>query len=283
MSPRTFSDYRLLVENALESYSFSGPPLLTEAMRYALLGGGKRIRGVLSLAFCEAAGSAGEEALPSAVAIEMIHAYSLVHDDLPAMDNDTMRRGKKTCHIAYGEARAILAGDALLTEAFRCLSRVPSPLSTRLIALFAQNAGSDGMVGGQELDLYSSPSSQEDLMNLDHKKTGALIVTACVSGILHANGNEEQMRYAAEYGKHLGIAFQMQDDYLDAKGNPELLGKSTGKDASSGKVTYYSLLGEDELRHKIREETQLAVKSCEHFSACTMLRDLACSMAERQY
>ncbi len=272
-----YACYKKLVDDALEAHRFAGPEALTEAMRYALLGGGKRLRGVLALAFAEAAGQEKQLALPCAKAVEMIHAYSLVHDDLPAMDNDVLRRGKPTCHVAFGEARAILAGDALLTEAFGCLAGMGGDV----IALFAACAGSAGMVGGQELDLAGGADSSRKLYELDRLKTGALIRCACVSGVMAAHGDARLVAAAEKYALHLGVCFQMVDDLLDAEGSAQALGKSVGKDANAGKVTYYSLLGREDLNERIREETDEAVSAAEGLPNGAFLSELALNMARR--
>ena len=276
-----FAAYKEMVEKALEAHPFKGPAPLVEAMRYSLLGGGKRLRGVLTLLFAEAVGGCAMDALPCAKALEMIHAYSLIHDDLPAMDNDSMRRGKPSCHVAYGEARAILAGDALLTEAFACMGELKDPFRGDITVLLAECAGSAGMVGGQELDLNGVSATEEELLTLDALKTGALIRCACLGGAILGGGTREQRAAAEEYARHLGAAFQMVDDLLDAEGDEKTLGKTVGKDADAGKTTYYSLLGRDGLRDRVARETALAAEAVKGLENENELRALAEGMARR--
>ena len=273
--------YKVMVEEALEEHPFKGPAPLVEAMRYSLLGGGKRLRGVLTLLFAQAVGGKAADALPLAKALEMVHAYSLIHDDLPAMDNDSMRRGKPSCHIAFGEARAILAGDALLTEAFACLNELKDPARGEMAALLAECAGSAGMVGGQELYLAGESATEERLLTLDALKTGALIRCACSGGAYLGGGSPGQRAAAEEYAHHLGIAFQMVDDLLDAEGDEKTLGKTVGKDAFAGKTTYYSLLGREGLRERVARETDLAAEAVRGFCRADELCSLARDMARR--
>ncbi len=246
------------------------PSRLSEAMRYSLLGGGKRLRPVLTLAAADAAGHGHPDArglaLPAACALEMIHTYSLVHDDLPAMDDDTLRRGRPTSHVVFGDALAILAGDALLTEAFALLARAPAADSPalldrklRVIALVAQAAGACGMVGGQVLDLQAeqqqarpvSPESAHELVALEDvhaRKTGALIRAATGAGAIMAGADADTCRAIDDYARELGLCFQIVDDILDVDGSAAELGKSAGKDAASGKLTYPALYGVERSR-----------------------------------
>ena len=225
---------------------------VTDAMRYAALGGGKRLRGMLTLEFCRLGCGEYSRALPFAGAIEMIHAYSLIHDDLPCMDNDVLRRGKPTCHVQFGEANALLAGDGLLTRAFesalsRCdWTRIGYERGVRALSLLAQMAGADGMVGGQVIDLRFEKEGGvtiDILRRLHALKTGALIRAACGMGALVGGMDEKRIELADRYARELGLAFQIVDDVLDETSTPEELGKSIGKDKKSGKTTYVTLYG----------------------------------------
>jgi geranylgeranyl pyrophosphate synthase len=225
-----------------------------DAMRYALLGGGKRLRPCLTLATAEAVAvrdrssiaDARSLALPAACAIEFIHSYSLVHDDLPAMDNDTLRRGRPTTHVAHGEGMAILAGDGLLTEAFAILSgasALPAERQLRSIQVLAGAAGPLGMVGGQALDLAATVAEATALRDMHARKTGALIRAAATLGAIAAGADTETERLVDEFARDLGLAFQILDDVLDVEGSSAELGKTAGKDAHAGKPTYPALFG----------------------------------------
>jgi geranylgeranyl diphosphate synthase type II len=224
------------------------PARLYEAMEYSLLAGGKRLRPVLALAAAEAVGgpTAAESApvVDFACAVEFVHTYSLIHDDLPAMDDDDLRRGRPTNHKVFGEALAILAGDALLTEAFGLIGRGREPQRARLCARLAAAAGAAGMVGGQADDIREDAlRSLEDLEALHLRKTGALIAVSCAGGALAAGAAETVIDSMQEYGQHLGLAFQICDDLMDVTGDPAKTGKAGGSDARKGKVTFPSLLG----------------------------------------
>ena len=266
------------VEAALDRYLSrldTGPHLLRDAVRYSLLAGGKRLRPVLALAAAEAVvGSEREHevelALPAACAIEMIHTYSLVHDDLPAMDDDSLRRGRPTSHVVYGQGIAILAGDALLTEAFGLLAREPRQddagvrdRKLRTIALVASSAGAAGMVGGQVIDLQATDKVPDDsrgtitdraaLERMHAWKTGALIRAAAGSGAIMAGASDAQLTAIDEYARELGLAFQIRDDILDVEGASAVLGKTAGKDAASNKPTYPTIFGLEESRRLAQE------------------------------
>ena len=241
------------------------PAVVYDAMRYSLLAGGKRLRPVLCLASADAVGGDRASALPAACAIELIHTYSLIHDDLPAMDNDTMRRGRPTLHVVAGEGQAILAGDGLLTEAFNVLARSPRPRDyeralTQLdvIRMIASAAGAVGMVGGQAIDLLHSglekpglrrqapptpPLDADGLRRMHAKKTGALIRVAATAGAMMGGGTAAQVEAIDEAAGDFGLAFQIVDDVLDVEGASADLGKTAGKDAAAGKVTYPSIYG----------------------------------------
>jgi geranylgeranyl diphosphate synthase, type II len=226
------------------------PQRLHEAMSYSLLAGGKRLRPLLVLLSCEACGGDVDRALPAACALEMVHTYSLVHDDLPAMDNDDLRRGRPTNHVVFGEALAILAGDGLLTLAFEIVANEVSPagVAASCCADLARSAGMCGMVGGQVADLEAEgrmTSSLEELESIHRRKTAALLSSAMTMGARIALANDETIERMELYGRCLGLAFQITDDLLDVRGNEILLGKAVRKDASRGKLTYPSLLGEE--------------------------------------
>jgi geranylgeranyl diphosphate synthase type II len=245
------------------------PPRLTEAVRYSLLSGGKRLRPVLVLLAAEACGADESDAMPAACAVEMIHAYSLIHDDLPAMDDDDLRRGQPTNHKVFGEAMAILAGDALLTLAFETLGRKVRPASTAgaCCAALAVAAGALGMVGGQADDILREQAassgngagnsngnghldSLEMLESIHARKTGALLSVSLELGALVAEAGSEERQALAEYGRGLGLAFQITDDLLDVEGDEATVGKRVGKDSDRGKLTFPGLLGVEESRRR---------------------------------
>lgn len=256
------------------------PPVLLEAMRYSLEAGGKRIRPVLCMACASLCGLAAEKVLPFAAAIEMIHTYSLIHDDLPAMDNDDLRRGKPSCHKQFGEANAILAGDALLTDAFALATETGLPAISVLLALreLAIGAGSSGMAGGQQLDMQftgvASPEL-EQIANMQALKTGALLRASCVCGALLAQAPEDLLARVAVYGESLGKAFQIADDVLDLIGNSEEMGKPVGNDAASLKNTYPSLIGIAQSQKIARAEAERAIAILPELPESSFLAGLA--------
>ena len=237
------------VEDALSHWVCPDAPAgLGEAMRYAVLDGGKRLRPLLVLAACEAVGGNAQAALRAACAVELIHAYSLVHDDMPCMDNDVMRRGKATVHVRFGEARALLAGDALQALAFELLTPedgVPPAMQARLCRELARAAGADGMAGGQAIDLASVglQLSEDQLRQMHRLKTGALLQASVVMGAVCGQTPEGTLRALNDYGAAMGLAFQVVDDVLDVTQDSATLGKTAGKDAASDKPTYVSLMG----------------------------------------
>ncbi|MBZ4417749.1 polyprenyl synthetase family protein [Myxococcus sp. RHSTA-1-4] len=239
------------------------PPKLAEAMRYSLLAGGKRLRPVLCLTFAEAAaraslasGVAGD----AACALEYVHTYSLVHDDLPAMDDDDYRRGRPTNHKVYGEAMAILAGDALLTEAFNLVAGGTEPVRAALCRELAVAAGAAGMVGGQVLDIAEDrPSALDYLVRLHRMKTGALIRAACRMGVLAGGGDVDALARADAYGDAIGLAFQIADDVLDVTATPEQLGKPVGADAAAGRFTFPAVVGLEASKRMAEEKVAQAV------------------------
>lgn len=275
---------RLMVEEALEVAlpQEDGPASrVVEAMRYSLFAGGKRLRPILCLAASEAVGGEIQSAMPAGCALEMIHTYSLIHDDLPAMDDDDLRRGKPTNHKVFGEAIAILAGDGLLTEAFVLLSDYHSLLPERavqVIGVIAEAASYRGMVGGQVVDMLSQnkPADLETVQQMHSRKTAALIAAATESGALAGKGSEAQVAALARYGRAIGLAFQIADDILDIEGDTELLGKSTGADEARGKVTYPAAVGLESSRQAANDMIHDALAALEGFDdKANPLRSLA--------
>ena len=259
---------------------------LAESMRYSLLAGGKRIRPVLALAFCDALGGDIEKALPAACALEMIHTYSLIHDDLPCMDNDVLRRGKPTNHVVYGECTATLAGDALQSLAFETLASAPleSGRIVRCLKILSEAAGYRGMCQGQFLDMEGEGKSltAEELTHINNLKTGALLSGACRMGAAAAGADEKQLEAAGTFGSLLGLAFQIRDDVLDVISTDAELGKSVGSDVQEHKNTYMALLGMEGCNREISRLTASAVAVLEeNFTDTAFLSDLARSLAER--
>ena len=263
-------DKRIIVDNALKDIfaSFQTTPgALRDAMEYALFSNGKRIRPILALATCEANGKTSDELLPVACAIEMIHTYSLIHDDLPSIDNDDMRRGKPTCHRMFGEAVAILAGDALLTEAFRIMSdnhytyRISSKMLTQLIFEIASASGAEGMVGGQIMDvLYDGKEGTKNVLNYIHMhKTTALIRASVRIGAIVGRAQVKGLKKLTKYGECIGLAFQITDDILDAEGDEEVVGKKLKKDA--GKQTYIKHYGIMASKIKVEQLIEEAIEA----------------------
>lgn len=275
---------RLMVEEALEGAlpQQDGPETrVVEAMRYSLFAGGKRLRPILCLAASEAVGGDLKAAMPAGCALEMIHTYSLIHDDLPAMDDDDLRRGKPTNHKVFGEAIAILAGDGLLTEAFVLLSDYNSLLPERavqVIGVIAEAASYRGMVGGQVVDILSQNkrADLETVQQMHSRKTAALIAAVTESGALTGKGSEAQVAALARYGRAIGLAFQIADDILDIEGDTELLGKTTGADEARGKVTYPAAVGLERSRQTANEMVNDALAALEGFDdRANPLRSLA--------
>lgn len=271
--------YKERIEQALQWYLPSSDCLegsVCEAMEYSLCGGGKRIRPILLLEFCRLCGGDPEQALPFAAAVEMMHTYSLIHDDLPCMDNDDMRRGRKANHIVYGEDIALLAGDALISLAFEIML-AEEPLSklghkaAQAAHILARQTGTHGMVGGQVIDLeHEGKQADVDLLTqMDHKKTGALIVAACQMGCVLGTCNEAQLQAANAYGTSLGLAFQIVDDILDVTADSTVLGKPTGSDQQNQKNTYVSLLGLERSEKLVQGLTQEAIEALKAFPGDT--------------
>ncbi len=263
--------------------------LVGEAMRYSLEAGGKRVRPVLCMLAAEAVGGSADAALPCGLALEFIHTYSLIHDDLPAMDDDDLRRGKPTCHVAFGEGQAILAGDGLLTEAFALLARdarLEPVIRIEAISVLAEAAGWRGMVGGQSLDLHGETLIEEgkpydlDHLQLIHRlKTGALLRASLEMGAVAGGASASQRIALREAGAAMGLAFQIQDDILDATSTAEAMGKRVGKD--QGKITYPQLLGMEASRRALAEATEKAIDLLQTLPAPQSLIAWARFLAER--
>lgn len=284
-----------LIDNALERYLPADsvhPQSIHQAMRYSVFAGGKRVRPVLMLAACDAVGGSPDTALPAACAMELIHTYSLIHDDLPAMDNDDFRRGRPTNHKVYGEAVAILAGDGLLTEAFKLVSdpRFASGLSadTKLAVIheIASCAGTFGMVGGQVVDMESEGKPEIDLPTVQYihaHKTGALIKASVVCGALLGGAEENQLQAVRRYGEAAGLAFQIADDILDIEGTTEEIGKDAGSDQARGKATYPAILGLSAAKQEAAYMMEQALLAIEPLGrAADPLRAIARYIVERK-
>lgn len=286
-------DRRKIIEEALHWYlppENNTPMEIYKAIHSSVFAGGKRLRPILCLAAAEATGADMSQALPVACALELIHTYSLIHDDLPSMDNDDFRRGKPACHKVFGENIAILAGDALLTEAFVLLSRaekISSSAERRLAVIqeIAQASGIAGMVGGQTLDILSEKSrpDREVLYEIHRRKTGALITAAVKTGAIIANARENKIQALSDYGANIGLAFQIADDILNVEGDRELLGKETGSDNALGKVTFPSLMGMDYAKEKLQAHIDAAIASLTVFDKRALpLRLIARYIMERK-
>ena len=279
-------EYRAFIEQYLADINtaWADQPQkpLFEAMDYSLLAGGKRLRPVFAFDFCRMCGADWKQAAPFAAAIEMIHTYSLIHDDLPSMDNDDFRRGRPTNHKVYGEALAILAGDALLTDAFLVASRAKVPDLGRAIALLAQCAGSLGMVGGQVLDIMSEERelTAQEVVDIQSRKTGALIHAACGLGALAGGADEAQFNAACRFAEALGLAFQIRDDMLDVIGTQEEMGKGVGTDET--KNTFVRLYGLERCEELVQKYTQEAIDALDVFEDKQYMIDLARSLTDRR-
>ena len=258
---------------------------ILDAMRYSLLAGGKRIRPVLLLEFCRLCGKGYHEAMPFAAAIEMVHTYSLIHDDLPCMDNDDYRRGRLTNHKVFGEAMAVLAGDALLTAAFDTAAHADAAPETivQVVGILAAAAGEKGMVGGQVLDLEGENLHlrEDDIYTIHMLKTSKLIEAACCMGAAAGGASEAQMNAARVYAQALGLAFQVRDDMLDVLGDATKMGKATGMDAN--KSTFISLYGVGECAKIIERQTERAIDALSCFDDCDFLTQMAKMLAFREY
>ena len=281
-------EYKVYIEQFLDDYSakFLTEPqkILYEAMRYSLLAGGKRLRPIFAFDFCRMCGGDWKKAAPFAAAVEMIHTYSLIHDDLPSMDNDDFRRGRPTNHKVYGEAMAILAGDALLTDAFALCTtaEVQDPKAIGFaVGVLSECAGSLGMVGGQVLDILAESRllTEEEVIAIQSRKTGALINAACVLGVIAAGGTDEQIEAASRFAACLGLAFQIRDDMLDVIGTQEEMGKGVGTDAN--KNTFVKLYGLPKCEELVQKYTAIAIDALSAFDDTDYMRDLALSLTSR--
>jgi geranylgeranyl diphosphate synthase type II len=279
--------YKEHIESYLaESFSkYNGHPQqqLFSSMKYSLLAGGKRLRPVFVFDFCRMCCNNWKIATPFAAAVEMIHTYSLIHDDLPCMDNDDFRRGAPTNHRVFGDAIAVLAGDALLTTAFTQLSMAELDSDSRIMAVnvLSRCAGELGMVGGQVLDIMSETRqcTEQEVLDIQSRKTGALIRAACLLGVIAGKGSSQQMDAAGVFADHLGLAFQIRDDMLDVIGSIEDLGKATGTDGV--KNTFVRLYGLDKCRELVDHHTNIAVQSLEKFDDSNFMRALALNLTSR--
>ena len=285
----TLKEYKALIDTKLAEY-FRADDMpqagLFEAMRYSLNAGGKRIRPILVLEFCRITGGDCDKSLPVACAIEMLHTYSLIHDDLPCMDNDDLRRGKPTNHVVYGECTATLAGDALQAEAFGTILRSELPAESRAecARILADAVGADGMCGGQFLDMIGENKklTAQELDEINSRKTGALLIAACTMGVAAAGGSDKQLEAAAMFGAAIGAAFQIRDDMLDVISTSEQLGKPIGSDAQEHKNTYMALYGADRCMEMIKKLTEQAKAVLnEAFDDTAFLCELADSMVTR--
>lgn len=258
---------------------------VAEAMWYSLSAGGKRIRPVLVMEFCRVCGGDTKNAEAAACAIEMIHTFSLIHDDLPCMDNDDYRRGKPSCHKAYGEATALLAGDALENLAFGIIADavIPNSVKVRLVQTLAKAVGVNGMIGGQVIDTeYEGKNIPEEmLLRMYSMKTSALLKAACLMGCICAEADEEKMTAAIKYAENLGLAFQIIDDILDITGNEQQLGKPIGSDAANGKITYASLNGLEKSNSYAAKLTENALDSLSAFENTEFLKELTLYLLKR--
>lgn len=289
-----FNDYRNMIETALKGYLPQGKyteQTLIDSMEYSLMVGGKRIRPLLTLLFCELCGEDVKKAMPFACAVEMIHTYSLIHDDLPCMDDDDFRRGKPSNHKVYGEDIATLSGDAMQSLAFEIMLSNDSVIATsgdkaaKSAYTLAKYCGTLGMVGGQVIDIESENKNAplEILSEMDEKKTGALIKAACEMGCIIGGATKEQLDAATKYAHSIGLAFQIVDDILDVTSTSEELGKPVGSDSDNNKSTYVSLLGIDRCKELVDELTKDAVECLDVFpNDTTALCELAYSLSQRQ-
>lgn len=290
MNPDQMSaQYREYVQKFLTDWytRFHNEPQkqLFEAMEYSLLGGGKRLRPIFAFDFCRMCGKPWETAAPFAAAIEMIHTYSLIHDDLPCMDNDDFRRGRPTNHKIFGEGMAVLAGDALLTDAFAVAStaKLPKPEDMGFaISVLSECAGSLGMVGGQVLDILSESRecTEDEVLAIQSRKTGGLIRAACVLGTIAGGGSEEQIQAAAQFAGALGLAFQIRDDMLDVIGTQEEMGKGVGTDET--KNTFVRIYGIQKCEELVDRYTEVAIAALDAFRDNTYMVTLAKQLTNRR-
>lgn len=291
---KLLNDYINLIEDNLFKYTKITQSLtlekdVIEAMNYSLSAGGKRIRPILVLEFCKLCGGLLDKAITTAIGVEMIHTSSLIHDDLPCMDNDDFRRGKPSCHKQFNEWLAILSGDNLMIKPFEIIANDESisPLTrVKIISSLSKATGFEGMIGGQVLDIQNETKKNitEEILNRTClKKTGALIQSACEIGCLCAETHQEKIPFAIEYAQNVGLAFQIVDDILDVIGSQELLGKPIGSDLEQNKTTFVTLFGLEEAKHKAEIYTKKALKSLENFENNTFLTHLTKYLLVREY
>ncbi len=281
------TEYLQYIEDYLDKHCFFNLPEpqqeLFDAMRYSLLAGGKRLRPIFVFDFCRMCGGDWKKAAPFAAAVEMIHTYSLIHDDLPCMDNDDYRRGRLTNHKVYGEATAVLAGDALLTAAFSYIAKSDFSADIRIqaVEILSECAGEMGMVGGQMLDMMSEKRqcTKQEVLDIQSRKTGALIRAACILGVLAGEGSESQLSAADQFAQNLGLAFQIRDDMLDVIGNASELGKAVGVDTN--KNTFVHLYGLDICDEMVCNHTNAALAALGCFSDVSYMQQLAEKLTKR--
>ena len=281
-----YQEYLAAIEDYLNSLFAEKPHWadLYEAMRYSVLSGGKRLRPVMTLEFARLCGLDWHKAVPMGCALELVHTYSLIHDDLPCMDNDDLRRGKPTNHKVYGETLAVLAGDALQPEAYRLILTAPGLDESRRAAcgrILAEASGADGMVAGQVLDTLHAPKTEAEVTEVHRLKTGAMIAGACRLGVAAAGGSGGLMAAAETYAQELGLAFQIRDDMLDVCGDAAEFGKPIGSDKEEGKVTFMDLLGLEGCGRAVRAHTEVAKAAVADWDTDGFLAALADSLAER--
>lgn len=289
---KILDEYISFIENTLKQFSYKNKlelqSSIAEAMDYSLEAGGKRIRPVLVLAFCNMCGGNYKEAAVPAAAIEMIHTFSLIHDDLPCMDDDDFRRGKPSCHKQFGEACAVLTGDALAIRPFQIISEsdLKDNVKIKLIKELSYSSGVEGMIGGQIIDMENeqrSEISEENLRIMYALKTGMLIKASCVMGCIVAEATDEQVKNAIEYANCLGLAFQIIDDILDVTGDERTLGKPIGSDAEENKTTFVTLYGIDGARKEAARLTGKAMEILDKFKNNEFLKDLTKYLLDRNY
>ena len=291
---KKIEEFSQLIEENLYKYFntyFDEYKILFDSMEYSVKNGGKRVRPLLTMLFCDACGGDPLKAVQLAVAVEYIHTYSLIHDDLPCMDDDDYRRGKPSNHKVYGEAMALLAGDGLLTAAFERIATwsraglIDSDVAINAISELSAYAGSRGMIGGQVIDIQNEDNKDiklETLMMLDNLKTGALIEAACSLGCIAARANDDNIQAAKEFASNIGLAFQIKDDILDVTSSFEKLGKAIGSDIENGKTTYVTLLGVEECQKLVDKLTDDALKALDAFENNEALKEYALYLAKRE-
>ena len=292
---KKIEEFSQLIEENLYKYFntyFDEYKILFDSMEYSVKNGGKRVRPLLTMLFCDACGGDPLKAVQLAVAVEYIHTYSLIHDDLPCMDDDDYRRGKPSNHKVYGEAMALLAGDGLLTAAFERIATwsraglIDSDVAINALSELSAYAGSRGMIGGQVIDIQNEDNKDiklETLMMLDNLKTGALIEAACSLGCIAARANDDNIQAAKEFASNIGLAFQIKDDILDVTSSFEKLGKAIGSDMENGKTTYVTLLGVEECQKLVDKLTDEALKALDAFENNEALKEYAIYLAKRDY